>query len=112
MKPPGGSAAMSRHSAYTFGTGASQPFADLMALTTSMLGTSLHIPDHSGAGQSRRSFRSASLASHGLSSKEHCPRRGFGAIESWILWMSFVRIRSETVACTDYCRSTAFGDSA
>jgi len=26
--------------------------------------------------------------------------------------MSFVRIRSETVACTDYCQFIAFGGSA
>jgi hypothetical protein len=103
---------MSRRSAYGSGTDDSQPFADRMALTTSMLATSLHIPDHSGAGQSRGSFRSASWASHGLSSKGYCPRRWLGAIESWILWMSFVRIRSETVACTDYCQFIAFGASA
>ncbi len=47
-----------------------------------------------------------------LSSKEHCPSRWLGAIESWILWMSFVRIRSETVACTGYCQFIAFGGSA
>src|SRR6266567_4473007 len=105
MKPPGGSAAMSRHSAYTSGTDASQPFVDLTALTTSMLGTSLVIHDRSGAGQSRESFRSASWASHGPSSKEHCPRRWLGAIESLIWSVSFVRIRSETFACSVYYRS-------
>jgi hypothetical protein len=82
-----------------------------MVPTTSMLGTSLHIPDRSGAGQSRESFRHASWASHGLSSKEHCPRRWLGAIESLIWSVSFVRIRSETFACSDYCRSIAFSDS-
>lgn len=111
MKPPGGSAAITRHSAYTSGTDASQPFVDLMALTTSMLGTSLNIPDRSGAGQSRESFRIASWASHGLWSKERCPRRWLGAIESLISSMSFVRIQSETFAYSDYCRSIAFGDS-
>ncbi len=103
---------MSRRSACTSGTDASEPFADLMALTTSMLGTSLHIPDRSGAGQSRGSFRTGSWASHGRLSKERCPRRWLGATERWILWMSFVRIRSETVACTDYCQFIAFGGSA
>jgi excisionase family DNA binding protein len=44
--------------------------------------TSIDTPDRSGAGQSLESFRSASWASHGLSSKEHCPRRWLGAIES------------------------------
>ena len=82
-----------------------------MALTTSMLETSQHIPDRSGAGQSRE-FSERQLGSHGLLSKEHCPKRWLGAIESLILWMSFVRIRSGTVACTDYCQSIAFGDSA
>jgi len=77
-----------------------------------MLETSLVIPDRSGAGQSRESFRGASCASHGLSSKEHCPRRWLGAIASWILWMRFVRIRSGTVAYSDYCQFIAFGDSA
>jgi hypothetical protein len=112
MKPLRGSAAMSRHSACTSGTDGSAPSADPMALTTSMLVTSAHIPDRSGAGQSRESFRSGSWGSHGLSSKEHCPRRWLGAIESWILWISFVRIRSGTVAYSDYCRFIAFGDSA
>jgi hypothetical protein len=83
-----------------------------MALTTSMIGTSLCIPDRSEAGQNRESFRGASWASHGLSSKESCPRRWLGAIESWILWRCFVRILSGTVACTDYCQFIAFGGSA
>ena len=83
-----------------------------MALTTSMLGTSLHIPDRSGAGQNRKSFRIGSWASHGRLSKAPCPRRWLGAIESLTLWMSSGPIQSETVASTACCPSIAFGDSA
>jgi hypothetical protein len=77
-----------------------------------MLGTSLHIPDRSGAGQSRESFRGASWASHGLSSKGSCPRRWLGAIASLISWMSSGGIGSETFAYTACYPSIACGDSA
>jgi AraC-like DNA-binding protein len=61
MKPLRGSAAMSRHSACTSGTDGSAPSADPMALTTSMLVTSPHIPDPQRGWPEPRKFSERQL---------------------------------------------------